>query len=305
MLKGHRIVIAIAMALAGLHPGGLAYANDCSQGSRTSGDCPSIESDVGPDSVTLDGTLTTPGSPGSSSGGTTGGSTGGTPGSSSGGGSNAPSASTPWTPPPPRAPVLGTPECPVIVAGRCRGSSPPRNPPVVGVPVQPGAPSTEAPTPPSSVSELAQFRPQPSSFVLEPGLWSLPRLSTNMYATARTHSVAGELLGWPIEVRFTPRSFRWVYGDGATATTSTRGATWGAQQFSPTATAHIYREPGVYVVGLSIDYSVAYRFIGGAYTSVSGRVTQTVTPQQLTVLRVSPVLVDRGCEVGALRTGRC
>jgi hypothetical protein len=297
MLNGQRMFIAFTIVLAGLHPTGLASASECSQGSRTSGDCPSIESDVGPDSVTIGGSLTSPGSSGSSSDGS--------PGLPAGTVTTSPSAGNTWTPPPPRAPVLGTPECPVIVAGRCRGSSPPRTPPLVVAPGQPGAPSVVAPTPPSTVSDLARFRPQPSSFVLEPGLWSLPRLSTNMYATARTHSVAGELLGWPIEVRFTPRSFRWVYGDGSGATTSTRGATWGSQQFSATTTSHIYREPGTFLVGLSIDYSVAYRFVGGAFTSVSGRVTQTLGSQQLTVLRVSPVLVDQGCEVGSLRAGRC
>jgi hypothetical protein len=283
-----------------LMPEGPAAASECSQSSRTSGECLSISTEVGSGSVLIGATETSAGSGGSTSGGTTSGSSSG---STSGASSTAPRL--PFSPAPPRSPVLGTAECSVIVAGRCRAGSPNRNPPVT--PQQrPAVPRVVIPpTPPSSISDLAHFSPAPASFVIEPGSWTLPRLATNMYSHARQHEVPGQLLGWPLEVRFTPQSFRWTYGDGSSATSGGGGSSWGGAQFSVTQTSHVYRQPGVYSVGLSIDYTVSYRFVGGNFVSLPGTVSQSGGVQQLTVLRVTPVLVNQGCEVTTLRDGRC
>jgi len=301
MLKHMTFVLVGALAL-GLTPQGAlsaqssASASECSQSSRTSGECPTISTEVGTNSVLISATETSPGTTGGGSGGSSGDSS--TPTSSS-------APRLPWSPPPPRSPVLGTAECTIIVAGRCRAGSPSRNPPAA-TPPRPAEPAVVlAPTPPSSISDLAEFSPEPASFVIEPGSWSLPRLPTNMYSRAQEHQVPGELLGWPIEVRFTPQAFRWSYGDGSTATTSGSGSSWGGAQFSATSTSHVYRQPGVYGVGLSVEYRVAYRFGQGAFMPLAGTVTRSAGVQQLTVLRVTPVLVDQGCQVSELRGGRC
>jgi len=268
-----------------------ASADECSQAARTSAECPSISSDVTEEGVTFGATGTTQGSPGSEP-----------QGGSSSVLSPAPRPSLPWSLPPPRSPVLGTTECAYLLQGSCRGSSPAKNPP----PPTP-TPSTAGvlPTPPSTVNDLASFQPDSSSIQVEPGWWTLPRLHTNVFSTAREHQVAGELLGVPIEVRFSPRAYAWSFGDGYTATTGSAGSSWGSEQFSPTATSHVYRAPGGYSLRLTVSYSVSYRYTGSSFTPVSGTVNQPVGPATVSVLRVTPVLVDHGCSVSILREGRC
>ena len=298
MLNRLGLVVVGALVLGAFPSGALfadtaARASECSQGSRTSDECPTISAEVGTGSVLISATQTT-------SGGTSGGTSEGTSS-----GTSSSTARLPWSPPPPRSPVLGTPECSIIVAGRCRVGSPSKNSPAA-TPSRVAAPSVVvAPTPPSSISDLAHFSPNAASFVLEPGSWSLPRLPTNMFSRAVEHQVPGQLLGWPIEVRFTPRVFRWNYGDGGSGTSSGSGSSWGGAQFSSTGTSHVYRQTGVYTVSLAIDYSVAYRFSGGNFVPLAGTLTQSAGTQQLSVLRVTPVLVNHGCEVGSLREGRC
>lgn len=281
------------LIVGNLHP-----FEECSQGSRTSGECLAITTEVSDSGVSLGASETTPGSTGST------GSTG-----TSGGDSSAPAPVTTsqpprWRPPPRRNPVLGSSECTVILQGSCRGSSPPRNRPVV-TPPTPVWQAPVAPTPPSSISDLVAFQPSGSAMVIEPGWWSLPRVPTNMYSTAGVDTQAGELLGWPIQVRFTPQTYRWSFGDGANATRSTAGGSWGGAQFSATNTSHTYRAPGVYSIGLTIEYSVSYRFEGGPYIGLPGVVTRGVGVTRVQVLRVSPVLTNKGCAVSDLQQGRC
>jgi hypothetical protein len=287
MLKHTLLVILGALVFTGLSPIYPALAEECSQGGRTSGDCASIDAEVGENSVLISATVSTPGSSGATS--TV---------------SPAPSTPprTPWTRPAPRAPVLGTSECTVIVAGRCRAGSPSRAP-VASRPTPTRV--VVAPTPPSQISDLVQFQPATTGLVLEPGSWSLPRIPTNMYSTATTQQVSGLLLGFPIEVRFTPHRFHWNYGDGVGGSSVGAGSSWGPRQFSATSTSHVYRAPGTYVLSVSVDYLVAYRFSGSDFVPLSGTVSQSGGRQILQVLRVSPVLVDKGCEPRELQEGRC
>ncbi|MCC6269840.1 MAG: hypothetical protein IT190_01035 [Microbacteriaceae bacterium] len=117
-------------------------------------------------------------------------------------------------------------------------------------------------TMPVTLSDVARFRPNPGIDLMEPNGWMIVGLSTNFYAHATQHIKAGTLLGGPASVRFTPVRYAWTYGDGATRTTSTPGATWAAQrinEFDATPTSHIYRAPGRYVIDLTIGYAPEYR----------------------------------------------
>jgi hypothetical protein len=292
------VVFALVLSLGGGgHP-----AEACSQGARISGVC--VNSTVDSGGATIGATTTTPGQPGGTTGGSTSsGSSSATTGSS-GAGATAPRF--PWTPPPPRDPVLGSAQCSVIIAGSCRGQSPPKNPPATAPVTSTVAPAVvRAPTPPGTASELASFAPGNPRIVIEPGSWSLPRVVTNIYSTASGETQSGQLLGWPIEVRFTPQVFRWAYGDGATARHTGRGGSWGSNQFQATSTGHVYRSPGTYNVTLSVEYAVSYRFDGGAFVGVPGTVTRQASTTSVTVLRVSPVLVESGCAPVSLVGGRC
>jgi hypothetical protein len=116
---------------------------------------------------------------------------------------------------------------------------------------------------------------------------------------------SGELLGWPIQVKFTPSSYQWTYGDGSSATTNSPGGSWGENQFSPRATSHIYTKPGIYDISGEVKYSVSYRFDDGEFVGIPGSITRAGGQARVEVLTVSPLLVDKGCASGSLIQGRC
>lgn len=246
-----------------------ASASECTHAERTSGQCPGVGASVSNGGVTVSGTQVTPGTPGTSYRGT-------------------------WTPPPPRDPVLGSAQCEVKVAGLCRGTSPSKE--VV---------QKVEPTPPQSLNDIAHFAPGGASFVQEPAGWSLPLMPMNVYSIAQETTQAGELLGWPIEVRFTPVAYNWTFGDGNSARRTVPGSSWGSRQFSTTATSHVYELSGDYRVGLSVTYEASYRFDGGPFLSIPGQITRSGGERIVEVLSVTPVLVDRGCQSETLVQGRC
>ena len=115
----------------------------------------------------------------------------------------------------------------------------------------------------------------------------------------------GELLGYPIEILFQPVRYEWTYGDGARATLSEAGSSWGARQFSATATSHVYARPGNYPRTLRVGFSASYRFDDGAFESIPGLVWRDSGARSVTVLTVSRGLVESGCAPGTLVRGKC
>lgn len=115
---------------------------------------------------------------------------------------------------------------------------------------------------PVTLADLAKFRPTSAIDFMEPNGWMIVGLSANFYAHASTHVKAGELLGGPASVRFTPVQYTWTYGDGAVRNSTTPGATWmelGFNEFDETRTSHIYRAPGRYAIDLTVGYAPEYR----------------------------------------------
>lgn len=260
------VLVAVIFWGLGASP---ASASECTHAERTSGQCSGVGAIVTGEGVTVSGTQVTPGNSGSRPRGS-------------------------WSPPPPRDPVLGSAQCEVKIAGLCRGTSPSKE---VAEPT--------APTPPSSLSDVAQFAPGDASFGQEPAGWSLPLLPMNVFSTAQSITESGDLLGWPIEVRFTPVSYRWSMGDGTTRVSSTPGSSWGSRQFSTTSTSHVYELSGVYVVSHWVTYEASYRFDGGSFVALPGQITRSGGQRTVDVLSVTPVLVDRGCHSETLVSGRC
>ena len=273
MLNSTRAWALLAITLVLLHPSAAAVADECSQAAQSSGQCVSITTDVSADGVLVGASTSTPGAPGSTS-----------------------SSGRWWSPPPPREPVLGSSECQVKISGYCRSASPSKNQPEETI---------TPPTPPSSSSDLESFRPGFPAIVVEPGGWSIPRLPTNIFAAVGETIETGELLGWPIQVRFTPSRYQWNYGDGLSVTHSGAGNSWGAAQFSPTTTSHTYSRPGVYRVSLEVGFHVAYRFDDGGFMEIPGMVWRSAEQRNLQVLTVTSLLVESGCSTRALVEGKC
>lgn len=165
-------------------------------------------------------------------------------------------------------------------------------------------------TPPApriiTLSDLASFTPQGVSLSLQPGSWTVVGVETNFIAGAQTHVVSGSLLGRSAEVRFTPAYFDWNYGDGATRSTSGAGASWsvlGVKEFSRTSTSHVYRSPGSYNPSVTVYYAVEYRWGGGAWVSVAGRIPASASASTVTAYTADTVLVTGSCTTWKVAPG--
>jgi hypothetical protein len=242
---------------------------DCAQNERIAGECSSVITTNDGSEVSVELSTSRGGTSGSVDSGT-----------EAGGGSGW------WSPPPIRMEAeLGSAECEVIVAGLCRAQAPPKQ-------TQTASDTNNPPTPPTHASQLKGFRPQAPSLVIQPNAWSLPTLPVNLYASATRHRVSGELLGWPVVVRFTPVAYHWSYGDGSGQSFTNPGEPV-AVQFSPTPTSHRYRSPGRYTVSLRVDYRAEFRFEGGSFDDIDGLVSARAADKTIEVLTVSPLLHGR------------
>jgi hypothetical protein len=151
-----------------------------------------------------------------------------------------------------------------------------------------------------TLSDIARFRPAPGIQRMEPDGWVVVGLPANIYSSVATQIVPGQLLGQSADVRFTPISWRWSYGDGATATLPTKGGSWaalGLREFDPTPTSHIYEQAGNYTIRLSIVYRAEYRIAGGPFTAIAGTLTLPANELHITASGAKTVLVDRDCTV--------
>lgn len=160
--------------------------------------------------------------------------------------------------------------------------------------IAPGAPGN----PGVNISDLKNFKPVPGTNHMEPNGWMVVGLSTNFYSVVGTEVEHGTLLGNPADVRFTPISWHWTYGDGSAATRSTPGRTWAAQRitaFDPTRTSHVYSHPGTYFIDLDITFRAEYRYDGGLWLPVTGTLTLPANRLKATAGSAKTVLVARDC----------
>ncbi|MDP9027632.1 MAG: hypothetical protein M3N46_08735 [Actinomycetota bacterium] len=92
-------------------------------------------------------------------------------------------------------------------------------------PATPGA-APAAGTAPAviTITDLARFLPANATLHAEPHGWAVVGVPANFWVDVRAVTVDGSLLGNTAQVRFTPRAYRFTYGDGATRTAGTAGA---------------------------------------------------------------------------------
>ncbi|MBH0110495.1 hypothetical protein I6E81_09985 [Salinibacterium sp. NG22] len=159
-------------------------------------------------------------------------------------------------------------------------------------------PAEVAASGPVTISAIATFRPQPPAAGMQPNQWMIVGLDTNFYANASAHVVDGTLFGGTAQVRFTPTSYNWDYGDGSTASTSNPGKTWAKYriaEFDPTPTSHVFEEPGNYTISLAVTYAAEYRVAGSSWQNVVGTLTIVAPPLTATAGHATTVLVDQDC----------
>lgn len=154
--------------------------------------------------------------------------------------------------------------------------------------------------------DIARFRPTPAQQRMQPDGWVVVGLPANIYAIVDPQIVPGTLLDAPADVRFTPIAYRWDYGDGSSATLTTKGGTWaalGLREFDATPTSHIYRAAGSYTIRLSVSYRAEYRIDGGTFVPIVGTITLPANELYITAGGAKTVLVDRDCTVAPAGPG--
>lgn len=162
------------------------------------------------------------------------------------------------------------------------------------------APEDEDPVeiPPITITDVARFTPKGAVLAGEPENVGVAGLPTNFVATASTHTVDGELFGFPVTVRFTPSAFDFTFGDGTSATTTSGGESWvdlNQAQFTPTPTSHTYPERGNYAANVNVRYTAEVDF-GVGWFPIAGEVTAVGPAQDIRIFEAHTALVAHTCE---------
>lgn len=143
------------------------------------------------------------------------------------------------------------------------------------------------PLPVFTVEDLRRLEVSPAVTAVEPEPDTLVGLHTNMYASAEDQVFDTELAGFPVQVRVTPVSYTWDYGDGTTfGPTELSGGPLPAGSWDePTDTSHQYADTGDVSVVLTTEFAGEYSISGGPWLPVDGTSTVSSDPVALSVWR--------------------
>jgi hypothetical protein len=268
MLTGSSIllVLAIASAVAPTH-------SSCSSAGNLISACTSNSGSQ----VDIVGQQNSPGGPGAGGGGGGG-----------GGGWAAPGPGAP-APPPVDREVAIRETSPEFFCPDCTLDVPPAEEPEEAD-EDPGLPAVTA-------ADLASFAPARPALDGEPAGAGVVGMPVNFVTGATAQTPSGSLFGRAVTVRFTPVAYVFDYGDGATARSTSAGASWadlGQPQFSATPTSHAYAERGTYTVSVTVEYAAEVDFGTGWYP-VTGVVTSTTGGYDVEIFEVRTALVAHTC----------
>ena len=164
-------------------------------------------------------------------------------------------------------------------------------------PAEDDDPAPGAPPRVVTITDVARFLPAVAGLHAEPDGWAVVGVPANFWVDVQLVTVDGSLLGQTSQVRFTPRAYRWDYGDGTTRTTSSPGASWadlGQEELTDTPTSHVYEVRQDLRASVAVVYSAEYRIGEGEWTAVAGAVTGTAPPMRVLVVRERTVLTTGG-----------
>lgn len=269
--------IAVTLAALAAVP---SSASGCTLPDITAGICPRASNEGS--YIQVDASQVAPGSDGwdGDGGGGGGGDNGG--GGGGGGGYTGPRRISP-------VPISNTDNCtPLTTTQFCSGS-------ITADPADPAVPAI----PDVTLADIATFTPTGPTLENEPAGLGVVGMPTNFVSSASEQTVPGRLFDtWDVVVHFTPAGFRFDYGDGISATTTTGGASWaalGQAEFTPTATSHVYSARATYPASVTVLYSAWVDFGGGITRSVAGYVESTTGGYDVRVVEVHTALVDKTC----------
>ena len=145
-----------------------------------------------------------------------------------------------------------------------------------------------APVPAVTAEQFRRLPWPPAVVHIQPGNGrTLVNVPTNVYLEAATRVVPTVLLGQQVQVRATPVTYTWSFGDGATLHTSDAGA-----PYPDLRTTHVYTRAGTMPVGLTTTYRGEYSVAGGAWLPIDGTAQVVTPPADLIVVAARSELVE-------------
>ena len=143
---------------------------------------------------------------------------------------------------------------------------------------------------PKAAVTQQQFRrlpiPAPEIIVEPSGGHTLINIGTNFLTRKRPVVLPTTVLGQAIQVKATPASYQWTYGDGTTFTTTNPGA-----RYPALLTPHTYHQPGTYTVRLRTTFTGEYSVNGGPWQPINGTATTTSPPVTITAEERRAVII--------------
>lgn len=122
--------------------------------------------------------------------------------------------------------------------------------------------------------DFASLPVQPARAHAGPEIGYLPvNMDLIVYAEAEAQTLDTVLLGTPVQVRATPVSYRWDFGDGSTLETANPG-----RPYPATDLTYRYAHQGWYDVTLTTTYAGEFSVSGGPWQDIDGTVTITSEP---------------------------
>jgi hypothetical protein len=157
-------------------------------------------------------------------------------------------------------------------------------------------PSPGTPAQPAvSVNDMAElFAPDPQ-IESDNGGRGVRNAETNFYTSTEMTTKRTTLNGEPVDLRLTPITFTWTYGDGSAPVTTVNGGTSQSEFNAPTPTSHVYTETGQYQVELTTVFVGEVRYEGGDWQPVDGTITRTAQPVTADIWRTVTKNVAEDC----------
>lgn len=138
----------------------------------------------------------------------------------------------------------------------------------------------------------------PSAAHQERAPHTLKNYNTNFWASGQEQTFDIEMGGVPVQVRATPVSYRFDYGDGESLSTVNAGYQLGEEVWDePTPTSHKYVQPGDFTYSVTTFYRGEFSVAGGPWQVIDGTGEAVSEGQLVRVWRTQVGLVAGDCSV--------
>ena len=129
--------------------------------------------------------------------------------------------------------------------------------------------------------DLASLAIPPSPVRIQPDQdWTYVNLDTIVMTDADPITLTTTVLGVAVDVRVTPTSYRWDFGDGTEPLTTTDPG----KPYPDHTLAHIYATTGEFPITLTTTWTGEFRTPGNAWQAIPGSTTTTSSHEPLTLV---------------------